>query len=240
MDTAIAAGIRKQPNPIDKLLSGKVAGVNTEPAEYTAPTGNDLYDSNYLSKAYIKGLVIAKDDGAPLPGATIKIAGTNKTAQTDANGRFKIAVDSTKTNQLVIGFIGYQSQNINTNNRDSLKTIALQPNNSALSEVVVTGYSSQRKVADDDVFVAARPRNGWSGLKKYLKENAVSPDSKTGTVKLAVTINGNGVIINVKVVKSLSSPTDQKAVDLINNGPQWSGGSDGKPETVTVNVKFGN
>jgi TonB family protein len=240
MDTTTALGIKKQQSPIDKLLEGKVAGVNTEAAGYRAPTGNDLYDSNYLSKAYIRGQVIAKEDGAPLPGASIRIAGTNKTAQTDANGRFKIAVDSTKANQLVIDFVGYQSQHINTNNRDSLKTIALQPNTSALSEVVVTGYSSQRKTADDDIFIAARPRNGWNSLKKYLKESAISPDGKTGAVKLAVTINGNGVITNVKVVKSLSTPTDQKAVDLINNGPQWSGGSDGKPETVTVNVKFGN
>jgi hypothetical protein len=241
-DTATALGIKKQHTPIDKLLlSGKVAGVNTEPAPgYSAHTGNDLYDSNYLSKAYIRGQVIAKNDGAPLPGATVRIAGTNKTAQTDVNGRFNIAVDSTKTNQLVIGYVGYQSKRINANNSDSLKAIALQPNNNSLSEVVVTGYGTQRKTTDNDVFVAARPLNGWSGFKKYLKESAVSPDSTTGTVKLAVTINGNGVITNVKVVKGLSTLTDQKAVDLINNGPRWSGGSDGKPETVTVNVKFGN
>jgi TonB family protein len=240
MDTAIAMGIKKQQNPIDKLLEGKVAGVNTQPADFHTSAGKnlDLYDSNYLSKAYIRGQVISKDDGLPLPGAIVKIAGTNKAAQTDANGRFNIALDSTKTNQLDIGYIGYQSRHISANNRDSLKTIVLQPNNNSLGEVVVTGYGAQRKTTDDDTFVAARPINGWSSFKKYLKENAISPDNKTGTVKLAVTINGNGVITNVKVVKGLSTQTDQKAIKLVNNGPRWSASSDGNPQIVTVKVKF--
>jgi cytoskeletal protein RodZ len=239
--TATALGVKKTATPTDKLLQGKVDGVTTEPAGYNAPAGsNYMYDSNYLAKAYVKGRVIAKDDGAPLAGVTIKVAGTNKTAQTDITGGFSIPVDSGKSNKLVINYIGFQTQTISTNNRDSVKTIALQPSGKTLSEVVVVGYSSQQKDAGDNVYVAARPHDGWNALKKYLQQNAVSPDEKVGAVKLAVTIAASGKITNVKVIKGLSTATDQKAVDLINNGPVWSGSSDGKPQTVTVHVKFGN
>lgn len=242
-DTIISTslGIKKTATATDKLLQGKVAGVTTEPAERNAAAGTGyLYDSNYLAKAYLRGRVIAKDDGTPLIGATIRVAGTNKTAQTDISGHFNIPVDSGKAHKLIINYVGFQTVTVNTSNRDSLKTIALQPNNSSLSEVIVTGYSSQRKDADDNVYIAARPREGWNALKKYLQQNAVSPDDKNGTVKLAITIAGNGNITNIKVVKGLSTATNQKAVDLINDGPLWSGSSDGKPQTVTVRVKFGN
>ncbi|WP_259065581.1 carboxypeptidase-like regulatory domain-containing protein [Mucilaginibacter sp. X4EP1] len=242
-DTVIstALGIKKTATPTDKLLQGKVAGVTTEPAEHNASAGAGyLYDSNYLAKAYVKGRVIAKDDGAPLAGVTIKVAGTNKTAQTDIAGRFSIPVDSGKSNKLVVNYVGFQTATVSANNRDSLKTIALQPNNSSLNEVVVTGYSAQNKEADENAYIAARPREGWNTLKKYLQQNAISPDSKTGTVKLAVTIGANGNITSIKVIKGLSTATDQKAVDLINNGPAWSGSSNRKPQTVTVRVKFGN
>jgi len=242
-DTVIstALGIKKMATATDKLLQGKAAGVTTNPAQYNAPAGsNHIYDSNYLAKAYLKGRVIAKNDGAPLAGVSIRVAGTNKTAQTDIDGRFKIPVDSGKANKLVINYIGFQTATVTTGNRDSLKTIALQPNNNALSEVVVTDYSSQNKDAGNNVYTAARPQDGWTALKKYLQQNAVSPDDKNGTVKLAVTIAANGNITNIKVVKGLSTATDQKAIDLINDGPMWSGSSDGKPQTVTVHVKFGN
>jgi TonB family protein len=194
-----------------------------------------LAPNNYASKKIIRGKVIGKDDGLPIVGASVKLAGTNVGAVTDATGRFSLPADSGKS-KLVIASLGYQAQQINIHNRDSLQTIALQPSSSSLSEVVVTGYSS--KSNEEAPVVDAHPQAGWSSYKKYLKENAISPDGKTGVVKLSFEVDINGIISNIKVVSSLSKAADQKAIDLINNGPDWAGRSNGQTETVTVRVKF--
>jgi hypothetical protein len=51
-------------------------------------------------------------------------------------------------------------------------------------------------------------------------------------------IDRNGNISELAVIKGLSTLTNKKAIDLINNGPDWTGSSNGKTEQVTVRVRF--
>ncbi|MDB5136586.1 MAG: TonB-dependent receptor, partial [Mucilaginibacter sp.] len=90
----------------------------------------------------ITGKVIGSDDKQPVIGATVKIKGTNAGAVTDANGVFSLS--ATTSDVLVISFIGYQSKQVAITGA-SLGTITLEATNSNLNEVVVTGYTSQRK-----------------------------------------------------------------------------------------------
>ena len=86
---------------------------------------------------------------------------------------------------------------------------------------MVTDYTSQKKDTGDETTVAAHPKNSWKSFNKYLKENAVSPDGKTGIVKLSFEVDHDGTLGEIKVVKGLSQPTDQKAIDLIKAGSAW-------------------
>lgn len=227
---------RKPINFNDQVLQGKVAGVTATPAIPPNLSASDyLYSNNLMSKSTLNGRIIAKDDGLPLPGVSVRVAGTDKATRTDANGRFKLTVDSGKANKLVIGYVGYQTKNVSADSKDSVKTIALEPSQNSLNEVVVTRTASK----DGETFIAPKPKTGWSSYKKYLGENAVSPDNKTGTVKLLLTIAPDGNINAIKVLNGLSTATDQKAVELINNGPQWNGSNSGKAENVRVKIKFG-
>ncbi len=193
-----------------------------------------------LKNQSIQGRVIAQDDGLPIQGASVKVAGTNKVTKTDAEGRFQLKADSSRS-KLVIAGVGYQTRQVSANNRDSVKNIALQPSSSALSEVVVTGYTTQNKEADEDTAVVkAIPKNGWSEYKKYLKTNAVSPDQKNGIVRLSFVVDKNGNITGIKVIKGISPATDKKATDLIKNGPIWTGNSSGRPEQVYLRIRFAN
>ena len=200
-----------------KDLSGRIAGVN-------------------VNKNFIKGVV--KDEmNNPIPGATVTIKGTNKTTVTDVNGKFVLPeVDNYAT--LNIGYIGYNNQQIAVNKRDSI-VIAMRPNNNSLSEVVVVGYGTNKKQDDDQQqYEAAHPANGWSDFKKYLKDNAKSPDGKAGVVKVSFTVDEYGALSDFKIKKSLGDETDNAAIQLIQNGPHWLTNTDHKPETVTVRVKF--
>ncbi|MDB5020491.1 MAG: SusC/RagA family TonB-linked outer membrane protein [Pedobacter sp.] len=90
----------------------------------------------------ITGRITSSDDRQPIPGATIKIKGTNQGTMTDVNGAFSLQASA--ENVLVISFVGYSSREVTVGNQTSI-TIALVPNNNNLNEIVVTGYTSQRK-----------------------------------------------------------------------------------------------
>jgi hypothetical protein len=226
--TASTASI--SPVATEKALQGQAAGV-------MLTRDSKRFKIKSLSKSMIKGQVIDKNDRTPLPGVTVKVAGTNIGTQTDSNGRFYLSADSSKAS-LVIASIGYQTQKIHLNSRDSIETIALEPNNSSLNEVVVTGYGAAKN-ADEIASIATHPQTGWSSFNKYLKENAVSPDGKTGVVKLSFQVDFNGILSDIKVIKGLSDAANKKAIDLISSGPGWTGNTNGKPEKVNLRIRFG-
>ncbi|MDB5131263.1 MAG: hypothetical protein JWR02_1012 [Mucilaginibacter sp.] len=213
----------------EQLLQGRAAGVMIR--------GTGSFPNNAMvPRKTIKGKIIGEDDGRPIVGATVRVPGTNASAVTDANGMFNLSADSSKT-KLVVGYIGYSTRQVNIQNRDSLNTIALEPANSTLNEVVVTGYGASG-TTDNVTVVNAHPQAGWSGFKKYLKENAVSPDGKKGVVKLSFLVDRTGTISDIAIIKGLSPAANQKAVELVKNGPAWTGNSTRQPEKVKIRVKF--
>jgi TonB family protein len=181
-----------------------------------------------LPANFLTGVVLDRTNGSPIPGATVKVVGKPIGTQTDMNGKFTLP-NVKKDEAVSFGYLGYNSKTLGVKSGDSLK-VELDANTSALSEVVVTNR---------DVRVGkAHPRNGWDNFNKYLRDNAVSPDGKAGTVELSITINANGNIGNIRIAKTLSPAADAKAIKLIKNGPLWSGNSNGKPEEVKVRVEF--
>ncbi|MXV52895.1 SusC/RagA family TonB-linked outer membrane protein [Pedobacter sp. HMF7647] len=92
----------------------------------------------------VTGVITASDDGAPVPGASVKIKGSSIGTLSDSNGKFSIPVPDNGT--LVISFIGYASQEILVAGKSAL-TIRLDPDSKQLGEVVVTalGVSREKK-----------------------------------------------------------------------------------------------
>src|SRR5580693_5534587 len=58
----------------------------------------------------ITGTVTAKDDGLPIPGATVKVKGTSIGTQTNTAGKFTLSVPSGSS--IVVSFVGYATQTI--------------------------------------------------------------------------------------------------------------------------------
>jgi TonB-linked SusC/RagA family outer membrane protein len=90
----------------------------------------------------ITGTVTGKDDGLPIPGASVRVQGGNGITQTGSNGKFSIQVPS-GSRVLEFSFIGYelQSRTIGTSN---VLNVILSANATALSEVVVTALGITR------------------------------------------------------------------------------------------------
>lgn len=80
--------------------------------------------------------------GEQLPGINIQVKHSGKGAVTDAQGRFTLTVAPGDT--LLISGIGYKKQTVPVNGRDFLE-LRLQDDETALGEVVVVGYGTQKK-----------------------------------------------------------------------------------------------
>jgi TonB-linked SusC/RagA family outer membrane protein len=90
----------------------------------------------------ITGRIISSDDQSPIPGASIKIKNSSQGTLSDGNGAF--ALNASPTDVLVISFIGYKSSEVTVGSRTSIN-VTLQQEDNNLNEIVVTGYTAQRK-----------------------------------------------------------------------------------------------
>jgi TonB-linked SusC/RagA family outer membrane protein len=93
------------------------------------------------NKKTISG-IIADEKGEPVIGANISEKGTRNSAASDVEGKFSLQVNTGAV--LVISYIGYTTQEIIVGNRTNLN-ITLSENTTAMDEVIVVGYGTQRK-----------------------------------------------------------------------------------------------
>jgi TonB-linked SusC/RagA family outer membrane protein len=100
------------------------------------------YLQSIAQQRAVTGKITDASTGQPVVGATISISGTKVATTTNTDGNFTISV--TKPNsRLVISNVGYEPQVISAN--QSNIQVSLKLSVSTLNEVVVTGYTSQRK-----------------------------------------------------------------------------------------------
>ncbi|MEO3404194.1 TonB-dependent receptor [Mucilaginibacter sp. CAU 1740] len=100
------------------------------------------FSASAQNKIKVTGTV-TDTTGHVLTGVAVRVQGTQGGTTTDAQGNFSLNVaDANAT--LVFTYIGYVAQEAPLNGRTSIK-IRLRETNSALQEVVVTGYGTQTK-----------------------------------------------------------------------------------------------
>ena len=86
---------------------------------------------------------ISDEKGEPLPAVSVRVKGTNDGSITDVEGKYQITVPNNES-VLIFSFIGFVAQEIMVGTRTNID-VTLVPDISTLSEIVVTGYGSQKK-----------------------------------------------------------------------------------------------
>jgi len=94
----------------------------------------------------IKGKVI-DETNLPIPGSTVTIDGTTLGGTTDPNGDYVITGLKAGNYTVTVKFLGYNNATKTVTVGNSVVTVdfALKSQNTALNEVVVVGYGTQRK-----------------------------------------------------------------------------------------------
>lgn len=89
----------------------------------------------------VSGTVISKTDGEPIIGASVVEVGNNINGTiTDIDGNFSLSVKEGA--QLTISYVGFKSQTVKAS---SMLNISMEEDSEMLEEIVVTGYTTQRK-----------------------------------------------------------------------------------------------
>ncbi|EHQ26762.1 energy transducer TonB family protein [Mucilaginibacter paludis] len=173
--------------------------------------------------------IITDPTGHALSGVKIAVKGTPLTAVTDANGAFTIT-ELPAQGTLSIAYAGYETRQVPLNNTDSIKVV-LKESATELATVSVPGY-----VDDDKPSHQSHPLMGWKAFRDYLRKNAVMPDGETGRVKLAFKVSADGSIKGIRVIRGKSDAMNQKAMELVLNGPEWKGMDESKE--LKLKIRF--
>ncbi|MDE5903551.1 MAG: SusC/RagA family TonB-linked outer membrane protein, partial [Muribaculaceae bacterium] len=88
----------------------------------------------------VRGTVISKTDDEPLIGATVMCVGTKAGTATDIDGNFEISVP--EGSKLTFSYVGYTTETLPAT---TTMTVYMSEDNAMLDEVVVVGYSSEKK-----------------------------------------------------------------------------------------------
>jgi TonB-linked SusC/RagA family outer membrane protein len=91
----------------------------------------------------VSGRTTDQKSGAPLQGVTVLIKGTTIGAISAADGTYSLTAPD-RSASLVFSFIGYQVQEVPIGDRTVINVV-MEEETTTLSEVVVTGYSMERK-----------------------------------------------------------------------------------------------
>jgi TonB-dependent starch-binding outer membrane protein SusC len=161
----------------------------------------DQTTANELA-AVVTGQVL-DETNSPIPGVNVLIKGTTLGTTTDADGRYKLEVES-ENSILVFSYIGYTSQEIPVGSQTTIN-VSLAPDIKALQEVVVVGYGEQKKVTVTGAVVAV---NGTDLLKSPAIDMsnsfagrlpgvvAVQPSGEPGNDQSNITIRGVNTLGN--------------------------------------------
>ncbi len=177
----------------------------------------------------VSGKVTDSKDGSPVSNASVTIKGTKTGTTTDASGNFKINVTGSSS-VLVISSVGFNKIEVPVGNQSQID-VSLLASASALTEVVVVGYGTQRK---KDLTGAVATVSS----KDFVKGALQSPEQLIAGKVAGVQITpnngapGSGSVIRIRGGASLNASNDPLIV--IDGVPVDNGGIAGSSNPLNL------
>ncbi len=178
--------------------------------------------SAFAQNKTITGTVTDSKDNQPLIGVSVAIKGTSTGTSTGVDGTYRLVVPE-NTATLVFSYLGYNNQDVSITGRTTVN-VALEGSSTALNEVVVVGYGTQ-KVKDATGSVASL------GEKEFNKGVISTPEQLLQGRVSGVQVTpasgepGSGVTINIRGTGSIRSGNNPLFV--IDGVPIDGGGTSG-------------
>ena len=180
----------------------------------------------------VKGQVVSVDDGKPIIGAVVQVAGSKRGAVTDTEGKFAIeAPVGAKVNVL---YVGYKTE-----------MFVVSSDEGKYNTLISLQKEGEAQVFDVVEEMPEYP-GGISAMMQYLSANVKYPEEAhkkgvQGRVIVTFVVGKDGSISDAKVMRSIDPLLDAEALRVISSMPNWiPGKQDGKPVAVkyTIPVTF--
>ena len=203
-------------------VQGKRKLANKIPASASVERSEDDQQQNLHN--YVQGRVLDVS-GKAIASATVRLKNEDRATTTDSTGYFKLSLEKEKKNQeIAINSVGFGSVHKSVSPDTTLLQIQMQPESTSLNEVVVTGYSSQKKKdVSASVPVSNNHPTGWQELNTYIDKNKriSNADSVlTGEEVISFDVDDEGRLSSIKVIKSISPTHDDEVIRLLKSGPR--------------------
>lgn len=148
----------------------------------------------------VTGTIISDDTKTPLSGVTIRVKGTRRIVQTDADGKFTIKLSPGET--LQVTYVGYQTQEFKPGDGNTIG-VSLKAADNTMGEVVVTamdirrnprslGYSTQG-VSGKDVAETQR-ENFINSLQGRVAGLTITPTTGQAGASSSIVLRGYNTI----------------------------------------------
>jgi hypothetical protein len=227
-----------------------------ERAKVTPPRAGEINRQNKNAEAFLSSNIfkgkVTDEQNKPLPFANLNISNSAVNTYADAHGNFRFM--SGDTEALVnVKSIGYESTQVNVQSNIASNNIVLKTDPKHLSEIVVTGYGSQKKKGltkledkkeneveqEDD---RAEPVDGWDYYDIYLYNNKRMPEAQInsagGYAEISFYVDKHGNLSDFHIDHSACVACDKEAIRLIKQGPRWKLIKGKTPEKVILTIQF--
>jgi TonB-linked SusC/RagA family outer membrane protein len=172
-----------------------------------------------------------------LPGVTIVVKGTSTATNSNGEGKFSIGVPDNGV--LIFSSIGYQSFELNLDNRSDY-TVLLTESSATLNEVVVVGYGTQKKVnltgsvaTVTSKSIEGRPvtnvSSSLAGLAPgvYVRQGSGKPGSDGATIRIrgTGTLNNSDALVIIDGVQGSMdavNPNDIESMSILKDAASAS------------------
>lgn len=160
----------------------------------------------------VKGHIQDKQ-GNSLPGVSVKIKGTSRGTASQPDGNFTLQVAPNAV--LELSYVGYESQQVAVNGRTQI-SVTLTDTETALGEVVVIGYGTQKK---KDVTTAVVAVNTKDISERPITQTAAALQGKAAGVQVTQPTGKPGASFSVRVRGATSVQAGNEPLYVIDGVP---------------------
>ena len=184
--------------PITCLCLG--LGILALPVQAQVKAGDSVVEEiKNIERRTLVG-VVQDENGEPLPGATVRIKGTQNGVITDVDGTFSF-IAGTKNPVIIVSYVGMETVTMKVTSDTKYIRISMRPQENLMDEVVVTGYQNIKRENATGSYQTLSAEDMDKRYTGDISSNlegkipglvTVRTDSQTATGEDAITIRGVG------------------------------------------------
>ena len=168
---------------------------------------------------------VVSESSGPIPGVNVVIKGTNKSVQTDLDGKY--ALKAKTGDVLVFSFIGMNNSTVTVGASNTIN-VRMVSSSQSLEEVVVIGYGVQKK-KDLTSSISKINASDIKGLVTPSFESQLAGRAAGVQITSSTGIIGQAPKVRIRGTASISSGTDPLYV--VDGMPMYSGDIGGQADT---------